>query len=44
VQKEKNIDYVAIPLDVVKALDGALKKKHPLIIDRKYYKKISNSF
>lgn len=44
VQKEKKIDHVAVPLDVVKALDEALLKKHPLIKDRKYYKKSANSF
>lgn len=44
VQKEKKINHVAVPLDVVKALDWALLKKHPLIIDRKYYKKATNSF
>lgn len=40
-QKKLGIDHLAVPLDVIEALDSALKNKHPLLRKRQTYKKFS---
>ena len=42
VQRQKKIDHVAVPLDVIESLDHALKNKHRLLGGKKYFKKIIN--
>lgn len=43
VQKEKNINDVAVPLDVIKSLDAAIKNDNLLIRKRRCFKKLVNN-